>query len=236
MTSPDPIVDGRRRRRPRIFDTDFLVLRGLARAVTQAIATVTRPGQKVLDFGCGAMPFRADLTALGCAYVGADFDGVADLPISPEGRLPADLPVFDGVVSFQVLEHVRDLDLYFAEASRALVPGGWMILSTHGTWLYHPHPGDYRRWTRDGLIDDIERRGFAVSDVTPVLGPLAWTTVLRLTSFAWVLRKAPVVGAPLAAALAAVMNLRATVEDAVTPVGIRETNACIYVVVCRKIQ
>jgi hypothetical protein len=69
--------------------------------------------------------------------------------------------------------------------------------------------------------------------VTPVLGPLAWTTVLRLTGFAWDLAQLPLVGAA-AAGLAIVMNFRAALKDAVTPTAIRETNACIYLTVCRK--
>jgi SAM-dependent methyltransferase len=226
--------EARRRREPSFADTDYLVLKGLSESVRKAMAVVVRRGERILDFGCGSMPFRSEFEAEGCAYAGADFGPNADVSISDDGRLPARLSPFDGVVSFQVLEHVRDLDVYFAEARRALTPGGWMILSTHGSWLYHPHPGDYRRWTRDGLIHDIQSRGFKVERIAPVLGPLAWTTVLRLTGFAWALRKIPMLGGVLAKALAVVMNLRAMIEDRLTPHALRAANACVYVAVCRK--
>jgi len=84
-------------------------------------------------------------------------------------------------VSFQVLEHVRDIDTYLKEAGRVLRDDGLMLLSTHGTWLYHPHPEDHRRWTREGLIGEIARRGFQVTDCIAVVGPLAWTSMVRLT-------------------------------------------------------
>ena len=226
------VSDARRRCKPSLTDTDYLVLRGLWDCVSKLRTALVRKGHRILDFGCGSMPFRLDFEGAGCEYVGADFGPGHDLQISDEGCLPPDLPSFDGLVSFQVLEHVRDLDRYFAEANRALLPNGWIILSTHGTWLYHPHPGDYRRWTRQGLWHDIKSRGFHVVDIHPVLGPLAWTTVLRLTGYAWALRKIPIVGGALSKCLGFTMNVRAVIEDYVTPPTLRETNACVYVAVC----
>ena len=62
-----------------------------------------------------------------------------------------------------------------------------------------------------------------------MVGPLAWTTVLRLTGYCFVLKARPVVGARPPPALAAVMNARAFAEDALTPAGITADNACVYV-------
>jgi SAM-dependent methyltransferase len=135
----------------------------------------------------------------------------------------------DGVVSFQVLEHVADLDWYLGECFRLLKPGGWLLLSTHGVWLYHPHPTDFRRWTRDGLVAELEQRGFAVAGVRPVVGPLAWTTQFRLLGYREVLRRIPYLGPLLLAPLAWCMNLRMVLEDFVTPETIRATNASVYV-------
>jgi len=81
---------------------------------------------------------------------------------------------FDMVASFQVLEHVWDLATHLTEAHRVLRPGGWLPLSTHGAWFYHPHPGDYRRWTGEGLRREIEAPGFGLLEMRPVVGPLAW--------------------------------------------------------------
>jgi hypothetical protein len=54
--------------------------------------------------------------------------------------------------------------------------------------------------------------------------------MIRLTAFAFVLRKFPVLGPLVAGALAIVMNARAVFEDAVTPAAMRDDNACIYLV------
>ena len=221
----DPV----RRLNPRMIDSDWLVMRGMAREIRRLAAELGAKGAVVIDYGCGNMPYRPLFEAAGCRYLGADFEGTPDVAIAPDGRIDAADASADVVVSFQVLEHVRDLGRYFAEIRRVLKPGGRLLLSTHGTWLYHPHPEDHRRWTRQGLVAELEGFGFAVTECAPVAGPLAWTTVLRLTGYCFVLKRAPVVGPLIAGALAAVMNARAFVEDALTPAGITADNACVYV-------
>jgi SAM-dependent methyltransferase len=222
-----------RRLAPRIIDTDWLVLRAMQGVIAAFAARIARSGDVVIDFGCGEQPYAKIFADLGCAYRGADLGGEAELVITPQGRLIADDAAADLVTSFQVLEHVRDLDLYFAEARRVVRDEGWMILSTHGNWLYHPHPEDHRRWTREGLVNEIEMRDFDVMDCTSLVGPLAWTTMMRLTAFSFAIRKLPVLGRPLSIALAILMNARAWVEDRLTPEWATRDNACVYVVLCR---
>jgi len=219
--------------KPRIWNTDWLVLGGLRTAISEMARRVGRPGQIVIDFGCGDRPYAQVFTDLGCRHLGADFGDAAELTIDSNGYLSADDSSADGVAAIQVLEHVGDLRRYFAEARRVLRDDGWMILSTHGSWLYHPHPEDHRRWTRQGLVYEIETHDFDVAASMSVVGPLAWTTILRLTCFSYALRKAPVVGHPLTAVLAAVMNARAWLEDKATPAWVTRDNACVYVMLCR---
>ncbi|WP_176473497.1 class I SAM-dependent methyltransferase [Sphingopyxis sp. GW247-27LB] len=228
-------VEATRRLRPHIFDTDWMMLRGLTRAITSHLSERLNRGQRLLDFGCGVMPYRALVEERGAIYLGADFGGNAMVSIMPDGSLDAvaDASV-DIVLSVQVLEHVRDLDRYFAEIDRVLKPDGTLLLSTHGTWLFHPHPEDHRRWTRTGLAHDIETRGFRVEAVESIVGPLATTTMIRLTGFAFFLRRIPVVGSAAAGLLAVVMNARGWIEDRLTPCGIRDDNGCVYLTLCRK--
>jgi SAM-dependent methyltransferase len=218
-----------RRLHPRMVDSDWLVMRGMAREIRALAARLGKPGAVVIDYGCGNMPYKPLFEAAGCRYLGADFEGTPDIAIAPDGHIDVEGASADLVVSFQVLEHVRDLGAYFAEARRVLKPGGRLLLSTHGTWLYHAHPEDHRRWTRQGLVAEIEGFGFEVTDCAPVVGPLAWTTVLRLTGFCFVLKRVPIVGMLGAAILSAIMNARAWLEDAVTPASITRDNACVYV-------
>jgi hypothetical protein len=110
-----------------------------------------------------------------------------------------------------------------------LKPDGWLLLATHGTWLYHPHPDDYRRWTAEGLRREVQAHGFGLVLQLPVVGPLAWTTVFRGLGAAHFLERIPVVGALLSPAVAVALNLRAWIEDRITPQNITADNACVYV-------
>jgi len=200
----------KRRFGPRMWDHDWHTLVSLRRGLLQTLQQHGLPvtGERIIDMGCGDRPYELLFTERGCEDIGCDLAGDGN------GRLQPGVPVLlpdasaDGVVSFQVLEHVWDLDWYLGECHRLLKPGGWLLLSTHGAWLYHPHPTDFRRWTRSGLIGELEDRGFTVKSVAGVVGPLAWTTQFRLLGFQHVLRKIPVIGPLVLFPLVCLMNLR----------------------------
>jgi SAM-dependent methyltransferase len=231
----DASAEQRRRRNPRLIDPAWLLLRELGTAIASEAARVAKKGITALDFGCGSRPYQSIFASAGVRYLGADFDEHGDVLIDEGGRLDAPDKSVDLVLSFQVLEHVRDLGTYFAEAKRVLRPDGWLMLSTHGTWFYHPHPEDHRRWTRPGLINDMKCHGFDVVECVPIVGPLAWTTIIRLTAACYALRKIPVVGSIIAGFLAVVMNLRAWLEDAITPNWVKRDNACVYLTLARPV-
>lgn len=222
--------DPTRRLNPRIFDADWLVLRGMASSLERLVGEHVHAGHRVLDFGCGSMPYKTLFERRSATYLGADFGDAADVSISGGGHIALESGSIDVVLSVQVLEHVRDLDTYFSEIARVLKPGGSLLLSTHGTWLYHPHPEDHRRWTRRGLFNEFESRDWRVTSCDAIVGPLAWTTTIRLAGYNFALRKLPLVGGVLGSAMALFMNLRARLEDAVTPSTIRNDNACVYFV------
>jgi SAM-dependent methyltransferase len=226
-----------KRLEPRLWrDHDWYSLMQLRRGIEAVLrqGDLLRPGVRVADLGCGDRPYEPLFRARGVEYVACDLDGDVDVRIEP-GK-PVGLPdgSCDGVVSFQVLEHVWDLDWYLGECRRLLKPGGWLLLSTHGTWLYHPHPTDFRRWTRDGLVAELQSRGLAVEAVRPVVGPLAWTTQFRLFGIRHALLRVPVLGPLLLAPFVVLMNLRMAVEDAITPASIHDVNASVYVTLSRK--
>lgn len=188
----------------------------------------------MVDLGCGEMPYAAMMRQMEIDYRGADIGDHGSLRIDRQGRVPLPDSSAGAVLSIQVLEHVRDLDAYCAEILRLLSDDGILLLSTHGTWLYHPHPEDHRRWTRTGLIAELADRGLVVEEVHAIVGPLATSTLIRLTGFAFGLRKLPVLGDFLASVLAGIMNLRAKLEDSITPANIRNDNACVFLVRARK--
>jgi SAM-dependent methyltransferase len=228
MTSP--------RLDPPFWRHDAYTLRRLALAIRSAAARLLPPGRPatVVDIGAGDAPYRALFAPERTRYVCCDLEDGAEVRIASGSPIPLPDRHADVVVSFQVLEHVWDLDWYLGEARRLLKDDGSLLLSTHGTWLFHPHPTDFRRWTRDGLVREIESRGFAVQSIEPAVGPLAWTTQFRLLGYHAVLSRVPLLGGLLFKPLALLMYLRMVLEDAVTPPALTATNAAIYIVVAKR--
>lgn len=224
-----------RRATPAIWQPDWYVLSELARAIRSVLARLDVKGARVLDYGCGTRPYERWFAAAGARYLGADLDGAHEVRIAPDGALSAPSSSAEVVASFQVLEHVWDVPGYLREAHRVLVPGGRLLLSTHGTWLYHPHPGDFRRWTAEGLKREIEAAGFVLDSLLPVAGPLAWTTILRSVGLSQFLRKIPLAGPALSAITATVLNLKARLEDFITPPAVIRENACVYLALFHRV-
>ncbi len=89
---------------------------------------VAKPGQLLLDAGCGDAPYRQTLR--GCHIVGVDLRSAAGTTIIADlGSLPFASQVFDGVLCFQVLYYARYPELWLAELSRVLKPQGWLATS-----------------------------------------------------------------------------------------------------------
>lgn len=193
-------------------------------------------GARVVDFGAGEAPYRPLFEPHCEAYLACDLAPAShvDIVFQPGEPLDIDAHSVDCVVSFQVLEHVWDLDAYLGECLRVLKPHGQLLLSTHGTWLYHPHPEDFRRWTCDGLRRELETRGFEILSLDGIVGPLAWTTQFRALAYHHVLRRMGVLGRGLARLLGWLLYARMVVEDLVTPLDLRRTNAAVYVIRARR--
>jgi SAM-dependent methyltransferase len=223
---------------PPVWDRHAYSLNRLREALETALGRpgVAAAGDTVVDVGAGDAPYRSLFEARDCRHLTCDIDGSPDVVIEPEGGLPLESASVEGVVSFQVLEHVWDVDRYLRECRRILRGGGWLILSTHGSWPYHPHPSDFRRWTREGIVREIEEAGFRVETVFPLVGPPAWMANFPLLA-AWTgLRRIPVVGPALLVPLGAVLYGAMTLLDAITPGAIRDDNAAIYLTLARAVD
>ena len=182
------------------------------------------PGLRVVDYGCGNMPYRP---LWGTAkYVGLDFpsNDMADGFLALDGSLPLADSSADCVFSSQVLEHVICPRSYLQEASRVLVPRGLLLLSTHGVWRYHPDPGDYWRWTSAGLEKTLEDSGFKVIKMIGVVGPVA--TAIQLFQDATV-RFLPRL---LRSVFVALCQLAMQFFDSRCDPDTKIQDACIYVV------
>ena len=165
---------------PSRFHSRFYHLTQLRDHVLRVVETYVKPlaAPVLIDYGCGDMPYRAFFTPYVKQYVGADLseNPVAEVILTDKGRLPETVGDADIVLSTQVLEHVDDPALYLDEAFRVLKPGGLLIISTHGYWMYHPTPGDYWRWTGSGLRKTLAKAGFTIVDFQGIMG-LAPTSI-----------------------------------------------------------
>jgi SAM-dependent methyltransferase len=114
-------------------------------------------GGVLLDFGCGngaqTLRFLGDFAHIVGVDVELPFLAEFSREVEERGlegrveplhydgdRLPLDDAAVDAVVSFEVLEHVRDERAALAEIHRALKPGGWVALTVPNRWwIFETH-------------------------------------------------------------------------------------------------
>ena len=193
-----------------------------------------RHRSRVIDLVAGAAPYQSLFAAGSITYVTYDRDDGSQVRIRPGEAVPLPLDDASLVLSFQELEHLWGLDWYLSEARRLLSDDRRLVLSTYGTWLFHPHQPDFWRWTRIGLQAELEQRGFETEFVRGLVGQLAWTTQFRAIDFHHLLTRIPLVCGFVAAVVSATFHVRMKIEDWVTPQEWIDANAAIYLVVGRK--
>ncbi|MCB9633564.1 MAG: methyltransferase domain-containing protein [Sandaracinus sp.] len=116
-----------------------------------------RPGEKLLEIGCGV---GAVLAVLGEHFPGLNLTGVdlvpsqiaaakdelasrglsADLRVADAGALPFDDASFDHVYGVWVLEHVREPHPILREVRRVLRPGGTVAFHETDYAMFHVFP------------------------------------------------------------------------------------------------
>jgi SAM-dependent methyltransferase len=75
-------------------------------------------------------------------------------------RLPFDDNSFDHVLCTEVLEHVVDSRAFLSDLQRVLRVGGTLILTVPWSARIHHLPHDYGRFTRFGLLEQLNAAGF----------------------------------------------------------------------------
>ena len=143
----------------RVYDYDANPLPALEDPhVREALGDVR--AREVVDLGCGTGRHTEWLVAAGARVTAVDFSEAmleqarrkvpaADVRFIVHDRhepLPLDDASFDAVVSGLVLEHLRDLDAFFAEAHRVLRPQGRAVVSAM-------HPAMFLRGSRARFTD-----------------------------------------------------------------------------------
>ncbi len=132
---------------------------------------------RVLDAGAGEAQYRGALEAAGHRYWAIDL-GAGEPDWSYSGidafarveDLPFPAGCFDGVMSLAVIEHTPYPQRAVREMSRALKPGGALIIVVPTVWEEHQVPNDFYRFTRYGIRRLLEAAGFQVEAVRPIGG------------------------------------------------------------------
>ena len=156
-----------------------------------------RPGERVLDLGCGAGRFVAALRAAGVDAIGTEIAEAAlerarrNVPggdfrlVESDGSLPLGHGEVDLVWCSEVLEHVPDTVALLTEARRVLARGGRLLVTVpdHGRLRrtliallryerhYDPLGQHVRFYTRRSLARALHATGFADVRIDPLAGP-----------------------------------------------------------------
>jgi len=176
-----------------------------------------RPGERILDIGCGDGYYDARIATRGAYVVGVDIhekrlDAArrkhrserADYHSMDAEELGFEPGSFDKVISFCVIEHFRNEDRVLEHVHRVLRPGGRLFLSADS--LSNPEVTEAERdahrrryavnnfYTADHLRDKLRRAGLALERYHYILTtPLT----LALTRLSWKLDDLPPLLAPL---------------------------------------
>jgi SAM-dependent methyltransferase len=151
-----------------------------------------RPGERVLDLGCGAGRFLAALREAGAEPVGVELAEAAaeraraNVPgadvrlVEPDGSLPLGHGEIDLVWCSEVLEHIPDVAHTLLEIRRVLRAGGRLLATVpfHGRLQaaaialtrfdahFDPLGQHVRFFTRTSLATTLDHAGFAEIRVT----------------------------------------------------------------------
>lgn len=176
---------------------DHFHARGFAATRDLADVLPIKPGDRLVDIGCGVGgPARYLASRFGCRVDGVDITepfvqaanrlseltGLADrvaVRLGDGQSLPWPDATFDGGLSQHVTMNVPDRARFFAEAFRVLRPGAFFALTEHGLGTgetpHHPVP-----WSDDGrheylmrpedTVDHLQAAGFCDIDLTETGG------------------------------------------------------------------
>jgi SAM-dependent methyltransferase len=110
---------------------------------------------KLLDVGCGQMPFR-HLLPPGADYTGIDIPDAAEFGMQKHAdvvefdgtMIPFPDNHFDAILCTEVLEHAMQPEALIAEMHRVLRGGGSLVLTVPFAARVHHIPYDFHRFTR----------------------------------------------------------------------------------------
>jgi SAM-dependent methyltransferase len=141
----------------------YIIRRGLHKAILNLSSEIKGC---VLDFGCGTKPYEC-LFKNATSYTGVDIEvsghshSDSKVDFFYDGKtLPFADSTFDSVVSFEVLEHVFNIQDVLSEIERVLKRGGVFLVTIPFAWEEHEVPYDFARYTSYGIEHLLRQAGF----------------------------------------------------------------------------
>jgi SAM-dependent methyltransferase len=125
---------------------------------------------RMLNAGCGSRDIEPFLREHGVREM-TRYDIASSDPgvvLGPLESMPFEDGSFDAVLCNAVLEHVQDAGRSIAELARVVRKGGYVVVAVPFLQPYHPCPGDYQRYTSDGLAELGRNAGLDVVEILPV--------------------------------------------------------------------
>jgi SAM-dependent methyltransferase len=166
--SPDPKEVGIRSR----------IVVNLMAAAYDGVLTEHATGS-LLDAGCGKVPLYEVYRDLVSEIVCLDWENTLhpnphlDLQTDLNKEIPLPDEQFDTVIATDVLEHLTEPSLFWAEVTRVLRPSGKVIVGVPFLYWLHEQPHDHYRYTRYRLSAFCEENGLSVVYLEEYGGPLA---------------------------------------------------------------
>jgi 2-polyprenyl-3-methyl-5-hydroxy-6-metoxy-1,4-benzoquinol methylase len=157
--------------------TDEVIARHLADSLTDTLGIRSLSGTRILDFGAGRGAMTLELMKRGAKLVAVEpfgYEFLAERGVSVYrdlAHLPDELS-FDGIVSLEVIEHLRDPSGVLAGLYERLSPGGWLLITTPNAagllarlmgqrWREVAKPGHIVFFTPTALSKILEKNGFS---------------------------------------------------------------------------
>lgn len=142
----------------------------------------TRGLEKVLEIGCGPKYYMRFCQSK--MYVGVDLMNKPDI-IASAMHLPFRDGCFNGIIMFDVLEHIKDIDKALSECKRILKRGGRLLIlspNTLGFGLYDSFadPAHIHHFTWYTIKKILSENGFKINETIPLHLHITWP--LRLIS------------------------------------------------------
>lgn len=137
---------------------------------TVAPAILSYAYGKLIDIGCGDMPYKDLILGKVTQYDTFDVEKRVQ-----EVKFVGDIQSMDAIndnsydsaVCLEVLEHVRDPFRAIAEIRRILKKNGVLILSVPHLSRLHEEPNDFFRYTKYGVQSLLKNAGFEIVELTP---------------------------------------------------------------------